>query len=110
MHWHPIQPTQSRSYVVSISIGYVGSILLLCIGIAATAGQILMTEGYRYVSVTTGSLLAMLVPVLNVFVGATIFHELISSRAIVGSVIVLGACVAVLSMDKTETYDEPQVS
>jgi drug/metabolite transporter (DMT)-like permease len=83
--------------VTSLSVGYIGAILMLCIGVAATVGQILMTEGYRYVSVTTGSLLGMLVPVLNLLVGATIFREAISFRAIAGSIIVLAACTAVLT-------------
>lgn len=82
--------------LVPISIGYLGGMLLLCIGTVATIGQLLMTEGYRHVSVTTGSLLGMLVPVLNFCVGATIFHEPISSYAVVGSMIVLTSCIAIL--------------
>ncbi|MFC1637003.1 EamA family transporter, partial [Planctomycetota bacterium] len=57
---------------------------------------LLSTEGYRYVQVATGSLLGMLVPVLNYFLGVVAFDETISWRSVVGSVTVLGACVVVL--------------
>ena len=77
------------------SIGYYGGILLLCIGIAAAIGQLLMTEGYRHVTVTTGSLLGLLVPVLNCFVGILIFHEPISTNAVAGSILVLTSCAVV---------------
>lgn len=83
--------------VVPCSIGYSGGVLLLCIGITAAVGQLLMTQGYRYVSVSTGSLLGMLTPVLNYFIGATFFHEAVSLRSIAGSAIVIGCCAVVLS-------------
>ena len=83
--------------IVPCSIGYKGGILLLCIGIAATVGQLLMTQGFRYVPVSTGSLLMMLTPVLNYLIGVTIFNEAISVRSIFGTAIVLGSCVVVLS-------------
>ena len=83
-------------------IGYWGAIILVCIGVTATVGQLLMTEGYRHTTVTTGSLLAMLVPVLNYFVGVIIFNEAISLRSIIGAVIVIGSCMVVLAVnDKT---------
>ena len=81
--------------LVPRAIGYFGGILLLGIGIFATVGQLLMTEGYRYLSVTSGSLLSMLVPVLNFFAGVVVFHEHFSLWAIVGSIIVLTSCIAI---------------
>jgi drug/metabolite transporter (DMT)-like permease len=82
--------------VVPCSIGLSGGLLLVAIGISATIGQLLSTEGIRYLDVSTGSLLGMLVPVINYFVGVIIFHETVSWQSIVGSVTVLGACVVVL--------------
>ncbi len=82
--------------VVPCSIGLSGSLLLLAIGITATIGQLLSTEGIRYLDVSTGSLLGMLVPVVNYFIGVIIFGEFVSWRSIVGSATVLGACVVVL--------------
>jgi drug/metabolite transporter (DMT)-like permease len=81
--------------LVPRAIGYFGGILLLGIGIFATVGQLLMTEGYRYLSVTSGSLLSMLVPVLNFFAGVVVFHEHLSLWAIVGSLLILTSCIAV---------------
>jgi drug/metabolite transporter (DMT)-like permease len=82
--------------IVPCSIGISGGLLLVAIGVSSTVGQLLSTEGIRYVQVTTGSLLGMLVPVLNYFLGVVAFGELISWRSVVGSAIVLGACVVVL--------------
>jgi drug/metabolite transporter (DMT)-like permease len=82
--------------VVPCSIGFSGGLLLVAIGITATIGQLLSTEAYRYVQVPTGSLLGMLVPVMNYFVGVMVFNEVISWRSIIGTAAVLGSCVVVL--------------
>jgi len=82
--------------IVPCSIGLSGGLLLVAIGISATIGQLLSTEGIRYLDVSTGSLLGMLVPVINYFVGVIIFHETVSWQSIIGSATVLGACVVVL--------------
>jgi drug/metabolite transporter (DMT)-like permease len=82
--------------IVPCSIGWSGGFLLVAIGAASTVGQLLSTEGYRYVQVATGSLLGMLVPVLNYFLGVIVFGEVISWQSVVGSATVLGACVVVL--------------
>jgi len=82
--------------VVPCSIGLSGGFLLVGIGVAATIGQLLATEGYRYVQVATGSLIGMLVPIMNYFVGVTIFGEVISWRSIIGTAAVLGSCAVVL--------------
>ena len=86
--------------VVSVSIGYSGGAILLCIGIIAATGQLLMTEGYRHVTVTTGSLLGMLVPVLNFTIGALLFREPFSLLGLVGAAIVVLSCVAVIISDR----------
>lgn len=86
--------------VASTSIGYSGGVILLCIGIAAATGQLLMTEGFRHVTVVTGSLLGMLVPILNLLVGALLFHESLSMRALLGAVIVILSCSLVILSDR----------
>jgi len=86
--------------VVDASLGYSGGILLLCIGVTAATGQLLMTEGYRHVTVTTGSLLGMLVPVLNFLVGIFLFHEEYSLHAVLGAVIVILSCSLVIVDDR----------
>ena len=55
-----------------------------------------MTEAYRYVTVPTGGLLGMLVPVFNCLVGMVIFAEDLSLRAVLGAAVVLGACAVVI--------------
>ncbi len=85
--------------VTSVSIGYSGGIILLCIGFVAAIGQLLMTEGYRHVTVVTGSLLGMLLPVLNFFVGTLFFHEYLSFRGFLGAVIVILSCSLVIISD-----------
>ena len=82
--------------VVPCSIGLSGGILLVAIGITATIGQLLSTEAYRYVEISTGSLLGMLVPVVNYIIGVTIFGEFVSWRSIVGTAAVIGSCVVVI--------------
>jgi drug/metabolite transporter (DMT)-like permease len=82
--------------VVPCSIGFSGGLLLVAIGVTATIGQLLSTEAYRYVQIPTGSLLGMLVPVMNYFVGVMVFGEAISWRSIIGTAAVLGSCVVVL--------------
>jgi drug/metabolite transporter (DMT)-like permease len=88
--------------LVPISIGLGGGILLLCIGIAGATGQLLMTQGYRYLEVSTGALLGMLVPVLNFFIGALVFKEHLSILSVFGSAIVILSCVAVLIINEKQ--------
>ncbi len=51
------------------SIGYLGVILLLGIGVLATIGQLLMTEGYHYIEISIGSVIILIGPVLNIKIG-----------------------------------------
>lgn len=82
--------------IAPCALGWMGGFLLVAIGITSAAGQLLATEGYRHLSVATGSLLGMLVPVLNYGLGVTLFDERISVHSVLGSAAVLGACVVVL--------------
>lgn len=90
--WIVIMPASTAS----CSVGFYQVLLLLAIGVTATAGQLLSTEAYRYVEIPTGSLLGMLVPVLNYIVGVTVFGESFSVYSIVGSAMVVGSCVIVI--------------
>ena len=51
-----------------------------------------MTYAYKHVPATEGSLLAFLVPVLNVFLGVIVFGETMTPLAIAGSIVVLASC------------------
>ena len=68
---------------------YKGSILLLLIGLLAAFGQLILTEGYRYISVSTGAVIVLLSPVMNMFAGAVFFKEAVTVRMVLGAVIIL---------------------
>lgn len=70
--------------------------LLVLVGVVATIGQLFMTEGYRYVNVATGSLLQSLVPVFNLLSGWLIFHEQLNSTEMMGALIIVGSCFALV--------------
>jgi len=83
------------SNFVACRIGLSGGLLLLAIGLTAAAAQLLMTYAYRSVTVSTGSVLGMLTPVINLPIGLLVFGEAIGFRGLIGAAIVLAACVYV---------------
>lgn len=76
-------------------------LLLVLVGVVATIGQLFMTEGYKYVNVATGSLLQSMVPVFNLFSGWLIFHEQFSTVEMVGSLVIVGSCFALVLINFT---------
>ena len=78
-------------------VGLKGGFILLAIGAGVTVGQLLMTEGFKYVPVKTGSLLLMLEPTLCYMAGVAIFGEPLTWSCLLGSVLVLGSCAVVLA-------------
>ena len=81
-------------------IGYSTAFLVMALGVVATVAQLLMTQGYRYLTVATGSLLGMFAPVVLYLVGTIFFHEPFSMRSIIGAAIVITSCAVVLSANK----------
>jgi len=67
-------------------------LLLLGIGVLATAAQLAMTWAYKHVPATEGGLLGFLVPVLNVALGAIVFGEKMHPSTWIGSAVVLLCC------------------
>jgi drug/metabolite transporter (DMT)-like permease len=63
--------------------------------VIATVAQLLMTSAYRDVPAAEGSLLAFLTPVINAVLAVVIFGESFRPRALVGSLVVLAACLYV---------------
>ncbi len=84
------------------AIGLNGVFILLGIGATVSVGQLLMTEGFKYLQVKTGSLLLMLETVLCYAAGVVIFGEPLTWSCLSGSVLVIGACVVVLSRRKLD--------
>lgn len=93
--WIMVVPASS----VPLHCGLAGSALLIAIGVLATIGQLFSTEGFRYLSVTSGSVFTLTAPVLNLCAGALIFHEAFSAWSIVGGTIVLISSAFVVRRD-----------
>ena len=74
--------------------------ILLGMGVSITIGQLLMTQGMKYVPVKIGSLLLLLDPVLCYIAGVVIFSEPLTFFCLFGSVLVIGSCAIVLASRK----------
>lgn len=83
-------------------IGLKGVFILLGIGAGVTAGQLLMTEGFKYVPVRVGSLLLLLEPLLCYIAGTAIFDEPLTLPCFLGTVLVISACATVLVRRKLD--------
>jgi drug/metabolite transporter (DMT)-like permease len=86
-----------------IEIGWIGGIILVSIGLVATAAQLLMTWSFAFVPIATGSLLGMLTPVFNVFLGLTLFGERMGVGELTGTALILLACVGVVVWGRERT-------
>jgi len=82
------------------SLGYAGGLTLLGIGVTAAVAQLLMTEAYNHLTVTTGSLLNMSVPVLNFVMGMVLFKEPVTAAGFAGAAIVIASCTVVILADR----------
>ncbi len=96
--WLVIGPALSSEGAVDFK----GVFILLGLGTSITIGQLLMTEGFKYVPVKTGSLLMMLETVLCYIAGVVIFSEPLTWSCLLGSVLVIGACASVLLRRKLD--------
>ncbi len=66
--------------------------ILIAVGLIAAAAQLQMTHAYRFIGATEGSLLSMLTPVMSVGLGVLVFHEAVTTRSLIGCIIVLLGC------------------
>lgn len=80
------------------------SYVLIFIGIASALAQLLNTEGYRHVSIATGSPFHMLIPIVNVIIGVMVFNEIFSLQEIIGSSFVVIACLGILRINALSTH------
>ncbi|MFH1707805.1 MAG: DMT family transporter [Planctomycetota bacterium] len=83
------------------AIGWSGGLLLLGVGLVAAIAQLLMTAGYRHLSVATASQLSLITTVANVIVGVVWFREPVTVTAIAGMAMVLAACALIVMDDRS---------
>ncbi|OGS35637.1 MAG: hypothetical protein A2293_01430 [Elusimicrobia bacterium RIFOXYB2_FULL_49_7] len=74
--------------------------ILIGVGVTAAIGQLMMTEAYHFISVTTGSLITLVTPVGSLIIGTMVFGEMMGIRAVIGSLIIVVACSAMIWVDK----------
>jgi len=90
--WIFLIPSTTMQFSGRINDG----IILMAIGIIAMVGQLLMTEGYKYSSVTTGSSLALIIPVFNSLIGVLFFNEIFTGIELFGGSIILVCCLLIV--------------
>lgn len=76
--------------------GFSVAIILIAIGVVSAVGQLVMTEGYKYVEVSKGSSMHMLIPVFNILLGYYVFNEALTLMELAGAVLVIVGCIGVL--------------
>ena len=75
---------------------FADGLILVLIGITAAAGQLLMTQSYKYLPVRVGSTLAILEPLFCFVAGVAIFGEPVSGKSILGTLLIIGSCAAMV--------------
>ncbi len=79
------------------TLGSYEIIILISIGIAATTGQLMMTQGYKYLSAATGSLLHMTIPLFNMIAGVILFSEPFGWHEIMAFILISGSCIVLVA-------------
>ena len=79
------------------SVNWKVMLLLLGIAITALGGQLMMTEGFRYLPVKTASVLSMSELILNCSIGVLVFREVFTWWSAVGAALIVSACVLSLT-------------
>jgi drug/metabolite transporter (DMT)-like permease len=82
-----------------LKLDIVGVGILLVIGLAAAAAQLLMNWSFGKLTLSTGSLLGYVTPVCNVFIGLALFGESLGIYEIVGVCLVLLSCIGIVVSD-----------
>jgi drug/metabolite transporter (DMT)-like permease len=85
--WIVLIPASVDTGNISLS----SSMILVAIGLLATAGQLLSTDSYRYMTVSNGSLFVMVSPILSCLAGILLFHEQATLQTLAGAGMVLGS-------------------
>ena len=81
--------------IVPAAIGIPGGFVLLGIGVSAALGQLLMTYSFKALSVSQGSVIALITPVVNIAIGVLVFNETLTLLSGLGMFLVLAACTLI---------------
>lgn len=76
-----------------------GSYVLIIIGVFSAMAQLLNTEGYRHVSIATGSPFHMLIPIVNVLIGVLVFNEAFSTLEMAGASLAVLSCLGIMLLN-----------
>jgi len=90
--WIAVLPSSAAPSRIDFRDG----LILVLVGATATVGQLMMTQSYKYLPVRIGATLVMLEPLFCYLAGVVLFGELLSARSVVGTLLIIGSCVAVL--------------
>jgi drug/metabolite transporter (DMT)-like permease len=93
--WMAVVPAGAQSSRIDLRDG----LILVLIGVTATIGQLMMTQSYKHLPVRMGAMVAMLEPVFCYLAGVALFGELLSAKSVIGTLLIIGSCVAVLLHD-----------
>ena len=93
--WIAVVPAGAQSSRIDLRDG----LILVLIGVTATIGQLMMTQSYKHLPVRMGAMVAMLEPVFCYLAGVALFGELLSAKSVIGTLLIIGSCVAVLLHD-----------
>lgn len=96
--WLVVVPSNIKSCDISLTDG----IILVLIGVTATVGQLLMTNGYRYLQVKIASILGQFEAVFCLTLGIVIFREFFDSYFLIGALLVVSSSALAL-LQKGET-------
>ncbi len=76
--------------------GFNEIMLLILVGISGTTGQLLMTQGFKYLSAATGSILHMVIPLFSMIAGVILFNEPFGYHQVLAFILISSSCVALM--------------
>lgn len=79
-----------------LTIGHIA--LLMLAGVSATFGQLAMTDGFRYLTVSVGGAFQVLAPMLISFGSVLCFAEAFSVPQMIGAALILVGCYGVVAL------------
>lgn len=82
------------------TLGVIGALMVLAIGLVASAGQLTMTWAFHHLDTSTGSLLGMMTVVFNVVIGTITFSELRGLASLLGMIVIVVSCAGIVYLNR----------